>query len=107
MESESVGELATKDGALDESDRMDSSLILVCNGRSMLMGLFAPCSVLFKCGKRFVAIEPVDLENGDSSIGVTLMRDEGESKDMDRMRTFGDGVRGGAIMVAILQRSIR
>jgi hypothetical protein len=49
-----------------------------------------------------VTIVPVDLEKGDSSIGVTLIRDEGESKDCDRMRTFGDGVRGGAITVAML-----
>jgi hypothetical protein len=45
---------------------------------------------------------PVDLEKGDSSTGVTARRDEGESKDCDRMRTLGDGVRGGGHMVAIL-----
>ena len=44
---------------------------------------------------------PVDLENGDSSMGVeafSLMIDEGESKenDCERMRTLGLGVRGGA-----------
>lgn len=32
------------------------------------------------------------------------MRDEGESKDCDRMRTLGDGVRGGAIVVAMFTR---
>ena len=47
-------------------------------------------------------IEPVDFEYGESSIGVTLIRDEGESKDCDRMRTLGEGVRGGAMIVAIL-----
>lgn len=44
---------------------------------------------------------PVDLENGDSSMGVealSLLIDEGESNenDCERMRTFGLGVRGGA-----------
>jgi hypothetical protein len=51
-----------------------------------------------------VTIAPVDLENGDCSIGVTLIRDEGESKDCDRMRTVGEGVRGGAVTLAILMR---
>jgi hypothetical protein len=37
-------------------------------------------------------------------MGVTLMRDEGESKECDRMRTLGEGVRGGAVRVAITQR---
>jgi hypothetical protein len=37
-----------------------------------------------------------DLEYGDSSIGVTLIREEGESKDCERwILTFGEGVRGG------------
>jgi len=36
-----------------------------------------------------------DLEYGDSSIGVTLIREEGESKDCERwILTFGEGVRG-------------
>ena len=44
---------------------------------------------------------PVDLEKGDSSMGVealSLVIDEGESKenDCERMRTLGLGVRGGA-----------
>jgi hypothetical protein len=51
-------------------------------------------------------IEPVDFEYGESSIGVTLIRDEGESKDCDRMRTLGEGVRGGAMIVVIVQRSM-
>jgi hypothetical protein len=49
-------------------------------------------------------MEPVDLENGESSIGVTLTRDEGESKDCDRIRTLGEGVRGGGRRVAMMQR---
>jgi hypothetical protein len=48
---------------------------------------------------------PVDLEKGDNSIGVMLMREEGELKDCERMRTLGDGVRGGgAIVVAMLPK---
>jgi hypothetical protein len=101
--SESVGELVADDGALDASDRKDSSLILVCNGRSTPIGRNAPISTSL-CAKDLVAMEPVDLEKGDSSIGVTLMRDEGESKDCARMRTLGDGVRGGTIVAAILMR---
>jgi hypothetical protein len=105
--SESVGELAAEDGALDASDRKDSSLILVCSGSSTLKGRSAHCSSDSRTwlrAKDLVAIDPVDLEKGDSSIGVTLMRDEGESNDCARMRTLGDGVRGGAIMVAMLMR---
>lgn len=50
---------------------------------------------------------PVDFENGDSSMGVdalSLVIDEGESKenDCERMRTFGLGVRGGAIRRAAM-----
>jgi hypothetical protein len=40
----------------------------------------------------------VDLEYGESSIGVMEKRDEGESKDCERwMRIFGEGVRGGSV----------
>jgi hypothetical protein len=50
-------------------------------------------------------MEPVDLEKGESSIGVTLIREEGESKDWDRIRTLGEGVRGGGgRRVAMVQR---
>jgi hypothetical protein len=50
---------------------------------------------------------PVDLEKGDSSIGVealSLVIDDGESKenDCERMRTFGLGVRGGAVRTAAM-----
>jgi hypothetical protein len=48
--------------------------------------------------------EPVDFDSGDSSIGVMLIRDDGESNDRDRMRTFGEGVRGGAMSVAMMGR---
>jgi hypothetical protein len=42
-------------------------------------------------------MEPVDFEYGLSSMGVTDMREEGESKDWERwMRILGEGVRGGA-----------
>ena len=41
-----------------------------------------------------------DLEYGESSIGVMLMREEGESKDWERwMRILGEGVRGGGAWV--------
>jgi len=100
--SDLVGELATDEDVLDASDRMDSSLILVCNGSS---GCILPCSVALRTswrGSGLQTIAPTDLEKGDSSIGVTLMRDEGESNDCARIRTLGDGVLGGAIRVAIL-----
>ena len=42
------------------------------------------------------------MEKGDSSRGVTLIRDEGESKDSERMRTLGDGVRGGNSRVVMI-----
>jgi hypothetical protein len=102
--SESVGELATEDEVLDASDMMDSSLIFVCNGRSTLAGSKSPWSAASgppRCDSAFVTIDPVDLENGDASNKVTPMRDDGESKDCERIRTLGDGVRGGAIVVAI------
>lgn len=103
LDSESVGELATDELALMSSDSIDSSLIFVCNGRSTLMGRTVPSAPLnpFCFTKALVAMVPVDFEHGDSSIGVTLMRDEGESKDCDLMRTFGDGVRGGTMIAAI------
>ena len=89
--SDLVGELAGEiDMALEESDS-DSSLIFVLSG-----------SRTWCCGTVFaMLILPVDLENGDSSIGVdalSLVIDDGESKenDCERMRTFGLGVRGGA-----------
>jgi hypothetical protein len=83
---------------------IDSSLIFVCSGRSTLAGWKSPWSAAScpsLCDKAFVTIDPVDLEKGDASNRVTPMRDEGESKDCDRMRTLGDGVRGGAIVVAM------
>lgn len=89
--SDLVGELAVEiDMALEESES-DSSLILVLSGRRT-----------WCCGTALLTLMlPVDLENGDSSIGVealSLVIDEGESKenDCERMRTFGLGVRGGA-----------
>lgn len=49
-----------------------------------------------------ISIAEADLEYGESSMGVTLMREEGESKDWERwMRTFGEGVRGGGAKVVI------
>ena len=102
--SESVGELATEEEALELSDRMDSSLILVWRGSSTLTGRIAPCSaaLMTSClGSDMIA--PVDFEHGDSSMGVTVMREEeGESKDCARILTFGDGVLGGAIIVAMM-----
>lgn len=55
-------------------------------------------------------ILPVDLEYGDSSMGVealSLVIDDGESKenDWERMRTFGLGVRGGAAKSAAMMAS--
>jgi hypothetical protein len=44
----------------------------------------------------------VDFEKGGSSIDVSVIRDEGESKDCDRMRTLGEGVRRGGSIVAML-----
>jgi hypothetical protein len=99
-----VGELTTEDEALDAPDMMDSSLIFVCSGRSTLAGWNSSCSAASstsRCGSAFVTIDPVDLEKGDASISVMPMRDEGESNDCDRMRTLGDGVRGGAVVVAM------
>lgn len=107
FDSESVGELEMEDVS-ESSDSMDSSLILVCSGSRRLMGRIAPRSAAFmtSClGSGFNM--PVDLEHGDSSIGVTVMREEGESKDCARMRTFGEGVLGGAIIVAMMQRQYR
>jgi hypothetical protein len=81
---ESVGELAMDDEALDASDKIDSSLILVCNGTSTLAGRSSICFAASSTSCRsnaFVAIAPVDFEKGDSSIGVTVTREEGESKD--------------------------
>lgn len=102
--SESDGELAIDDEALDVSDSIDSSLIFVCNGKRMLTGFNSSCSIVPTSLRTNVLMAPVDLLKGDSSIGVTLMRDEGESKDCARMRTLGEGVRGGAVTVAMLMR---
>jgi hypothetical protein len=44
----------------------------------------------------------VDFEKGGSSIDVSVIRDGGESKDCDRMRTLGEGVRRGGSIVAML-----
>lgn len=89
--SDFVGELAVDMDMALEASESDSSLILVrsgsktwCRGTALVM-----------------LILPVDLESGDSSIGVealSLVIDDGESKenDCERMRTFGLGVRGGA-----------
>jgi hypothetical protein len=50
-------------------------------------------------------MEPVDFEYGLSSMGVTEMREEGESKDWERcMRTLGEGVRGGAARSSAIVR---
>jgi hypothetical protein len=99
-----VGELTTDDEALDEADMIDSSLIFVCSGRSTWAGWNSSSSAASStlwCGSAFVTIDPVDLEKGDASISDMPMRDEGESNDCDRMRTLGDGVRGGAVVVAM------
>lgn len=105
--SESVGELATEEEALDASERMDSSLILVWSGSSStLTGRIVPCSAaLMTSCLGSVMIAPVDFEHGDSSMGVTVMREEdGESNDCARILTLGDGVLGGAIIVAMMER---
>jgi hypothetical protein len=105
--SESVGELATDDEALDPIESIDSSLIFVFNGKSTLTGFKSMCSAVPITSLRAKVspmIAPVDFEKGDSSIGVTLMRDEGESKLCARMRTLGDGVRGGAVIVDMVVR---
>ena len=89
---------------LDASERIESSLIFVCSGSSTFVALSSPCSCVLKCGTTSVAMAPADREKGDTSIGVMLVCDEGESKDCERMRTLGDGVRGRAITVAIVMR---
>jgi hypothetical protein len=69
------------------------------------MGCTSPCSVALSPSRYGTSMVPVDLEKGDNSIGVMLMREEGELKDCERMRTLGDGVRGGgAIVVAMLPK---
>jgi hypothetical protein len=105
--SESVGELVTDDEALDPTESIDSSLIFVFNGKSTLTGFKSVCSAVASTSLRpkvLFAMAPVDFEKGDSSICVILICDEGESKDCARMRTLGDGVRGGAVVVAMLKR---
>lgn len=105
--SKSVGELATDDEALDPTESIDSSLIFVFSGKRTLTGFRSVRSAVARTSSReklLPTMAPVDFEKGDSSIGVTLMRDEGESKDCARMRTLGDGVRGGAVVVAMLKR---
>jgi hypothetical protein len=108
-ESSVVGELVGEDEALDVSDSIiESSLILVWSGTSILIGRSVGCSEFFMWEKCMGASAPVDFEHGDSSIGVTLIRDEGESKDCERMRTLGEGVRGGtATVVAILEAIVQ
>jgi hypothetical protein len=88
-----VGEEAVEEEeeeAVEASD-IDSSLILVLRG-----------SRTWCCGLAFATLMlPVDFEKGASSRGVeapSREMDEGESKEKDweRMRTRGEGVRGGA-----------
>lgn len=77
--------LSSSEVGLEEAEEVvdvkDSSLILVCRGRRPLsLPVSAARSTLcFRYGRTM--IEPVDLEYGDSSMGVVLMREEGESKD--------------------------
>lgn len=72
----------------DALDSMLSSLIFVCK----TMGSTAPSASYLWSGFEMAL---VDLEYGESSMGVTEMREEGESKDCERwMRIFGEGVRG-------------
>jgi hypothetical protein len=48
----------------------------------MLSSLIFVCSRLHDgSGNGFAQMADADLEYGESSMGVTLMRDEGESKD--------------------------
>lgn len=102
--SASDSELVPDDGALDATDMIDSPLIFVWSGKSILAGSSSPCSSALSAFCRAETMAPVDLEKGDSSTGVIARREEGESKDCDRMRTLGDGVRGGGHMVAMLFR---
>lgn len=89
-----VGELEADDEALDS---MLSSLILVCRTtglRALMTCSAAPRASYLGSG---FEIALVDFEYGESSMGVTEMRDEGESKDCERwIRILGDGVRSGA-----------
>ena len=100
--STSDSELAPDEGALDATEMIDSPLIFVWSGKSTLAGSSSTTSSALSVFCRAEAITPVDLEMGDFSTGVIARRDEGESKDCDRMRTLGDGVRGGGYMVAML-----
>jgi hypothetical protein len=88
-----MGELAPESALALEASDMLSSLILVCSGRSSGgAGRARPwCRA-----STLVVMAPVDLEKG-SSIGVVPLRDGGESKEKEaaRMRTRGEGVRGG------------
>lgn len=43
--------------------------------------------------------EPVDFDRGPSSRGVSVIREEGESKDNDRMRNLGEGVRMSVVII--------
>lgn len=93
-----VGEVGEAEAEEDMSDWRLSSLIFVWRR----MG----CRALYRGSGFEMAL--VDLEYGESSIGVTEKRDEGDSKDCERwMRIFGDGVRGGSVhRVAILTTGI-
>lgn len=67
------------------ADIMESSLNLVCN--TTLFRRSTPCSAALSAlyrGSGLVMMEPADFEYGESSMGVTLMREEGESKDWER-----------------------
>lgn len=98
-DSDSGGELAVEEAVLDKVESMDRLLILVCRVSSAPTEEISPlCLAPFLEWKGFVAMESMGFENGDWSMGV---REDGESNDCDRMRTLGDGVRSGAVVVAI------
>lgn len=90
-----IGELEADDEA---EDSMLSSLILVCKAigfRAVMASSAAPRASYRGSG---FEIALVDFEYGESSMGVTDIRDEGESNDCDRcIRILGEGVRGGAM----------
>jgi hypothetical protein len=81
---ELVGEVVTdEEVALNASENIDSSLALVFRGGRALADLSPPAAIplfiISSLGNVFN--DPVDFENGDSSIGVTLMWRNGESND--------------------------
>jgi hypothetical protein len=77
--------------ASDSSEEYDSSDIISSSPSCR------PLSISYRGnGCTYDGMKSADLENGDSSIGVTLIREEGESKLWERwILILGEGVRGG------------